>query len=128
MSRINTIKAANVDLKHYSGDVFDLWVAITNSDDTPYDMDGKSLVMQIKRKKTSSTSLMTLQTPNEITVSGTDNNEIKCDKVITLPEALDEKAYYYDIENVTDHVTILKGKFEVEGDVTRTTTEAPTTT
>lgn len=120
---INTIKAAIVNVKHYSGDVFDLNVSLTNSDGTALNLNGKSLLMQVKKKKTSSTALAELTTPTEIVIEGTSKNEIRCDKVI----ALSEGTYYYDIENITDNVTIVKGTFEVEYDVTRqaTTTAAP---
>jgi len=121
---INTIKAAIVNVKHYSGDVFDLNISITNSDDTVYSLAGKTLLMQVKKKKTSSTALAELTTPTEIVIGGTSNNEIQCNKVIALAEGV----YYYDIQNITDSVTLVKGTFEEEYDVTRveaTTTAAP---
>lgn len=115
MATLNNISAAQYDIKYYRNDELDLNITVTDSDGDAVDLSGKTLVMQIKAKKTDSTSLYELTVGDGITVSGASNN------IVTFSGTYDlsEKAYFYDMENQTDNKTIMEGKFIVTGDVTR---------
>jgi hypothetical protein len=106
---------ANENIDYYANDEFTNSYAITDENDAPVDLSGKTLTFQARKQKTSSTTVIDISTASEITISGANNN------IVTFSGKydLDERSYYYDLENTTDSETLMEGLFEVTGDVTR---------
>lgn len=117
MAILNDIKADYCDIKYYRNDEFNRNISVLDETGSPVNLSGKVLVMQIKKNKNdpSTKALATLSSASEITISGTFNNVIIFSGLYDLAE----RAYFYDLENVTDNETIIYGKFIVTGDVTR---------
>ena len=116
MSTLNNITGKKIDIKYYLNDDFDLSFSVTDQDDNDVDLSTKSLSMQIKKRKTDTTSLIELTTAaGDIVVSGDNNNILTFNGTL----ALSERVYVYDLENTTDSNTIMYGFFKVTGDVTR---------
>lgn len=116
MATITNIKAQNNDIYHYKGDVFDEVWTVTLSTGTAYDLDGKTVVLSIKKDKTDTSDTEALSTTaGTITISGDDNNVITFNKVVSL----DERSYYYDVVNTTDNYTLSYGLWVETSDVNR---------
>lgn len=116
MERLDTRKAAQCEIRYYRNDARELIISVTE-DGSAVNLTGKSLKMQIKRRKNDPDSkvLYELTTSSGIAISGTEGNII----TISLEFNLEEDDYYYDLENTTDKTTLIYGKFIVTGDVTR---------
>jgi len=71
MADLTNIKPANHDITYYSGDTFDLTFAVTKNDGSVYDLNGKTLTMQIKRDRRDSASVFELTTTDgDISIGG----------------------------------------------------------
>ncbi len=115
MATLDNIKPANYNITYYMNDVFDLSITVTDEDGDAVDFSGKTLVFQAKKNKADATTdaVINISSASEITVSGAENN------ILTFSGTydLDERSYYYDLENTTDSKTIMYGLFIVTEDV-----------
>lgn len=110
MAQIDNRKAQYNDILYFQGNIFDEEWTVTKSDGTPYNMQGKSIVMNVKENHESGDIAETLSTEEgTITISGDDYNIIRFDKALDL----DYKKYIYDVTNETDNYTISYGYLKV---------------
>jgi hypothetical protein len=115
MATINCIKGAKYDFEYYQNDELDQVIAITDDNGDPVNLSGKTLLMQIKYYKEDSTALAELSTDAELSVGGDDDNEITFSGAYDLESGSD----YYDLRNTDDAETVIYGRFNITGDVSK---------
>ena len=114
---INNVKGQEIPIIHYRGDIFDEVWQIAKSDGTPYDMSGKTVILEIKKRKTDTDAEETISTTGgEISISGPDNDIVTFNKVVSLES---EKTYFYDFTVVEDFYSPAYGTWQEIGDVSR---------
>ena len=106
MTTFDTRTAKNIDLKFYLRDKFKMVVTVTDQDSAAVDLSAKTMVFSV-RKTQNGTAVDTLS-GGEITVSGASNNIVTIEGTLS---GLNERSYYYDLDNTTDNQTIMDGKF-----------------
>lgn len=118
MSTYNNIKAELGDIIVMVGEKFDLSLEIYQKDDngveTAYSVSGKTVTMEIRATKATAV-VLTMLSPTDITISGTDNNVITFNKVL---DTLSEGKYWYDIQVDEDDYTIRSGRLLVKAQIT----------
>jgi archaellin len=113
MERLNNIYGVDHDIEYYDNDTTQFTITLTK-DGSPVNLTGKSVVMQVKKKKTDSSYEFQLTESSGIEITGDDSNVI----TVTITQNLEHRSYYYDLENTTDKKTIIYGLFKVIGEVT----------
>lgn len=114
MATINNIYGKNYDITYYANDEFNEAITITDENGNAVDLSLKTVVFTVRKKKTDSAAIMTLSTESPstavLTISGA-TGSIGTDNVVTFSGTydLDERAYYYDLTNTTDNLTLLYG-------------------
>jgi len=118
MGTYRNIKTEIGDIAILIGDNFDLALDVFQKDDqgdeTAYDLDTKTVRMEIRATKTGDV-ILSMVSPTDITISGDDNNRITFAKEIT---ELSEGSYYYDIQIDEDKYTIRTGKVHAKAQIT----------
>ena len=117
MATENLVRAFELNLVMYQNDKADFKLTITKDDDTPYNLSGKTLRMQLKRKNAKDSSVIELTTAESggLTIGGVSSNEVTFNKEMIAPS----EVYIYDLECVTDKYTICFGTAELISDVSR---------
>jgi hypothetical protein len=109
MATLIALSPANKDINYYSNDEFDSYITITDQDDAPVNLSGKTLTLTVKKKKADTATIIEISTTSEITISGANNNIVTFSGQYDLPE----RSYYFDLHNNTDDKTLVYGRFIV---------------
>lgn len=103
---------SNVTLDYTKGESFLVGLAVINQDQSVVDLTGATVAMELKKKNTDATPLQTLSIGSGLTITGTGNNVIDVDEVlsiaptyyriiVTLPEGTVFYPYYGTIKLTT---------------------------
>lgn len=107
---------------HKSGDTFPpvtFQLVVDDGNDTPIDLTGASIKMQVRKEKTEDSILTCSTTDSTILITDENLGKFKLQPgVVTVTE---ESNYYYDIQVTigTTVKTYLEGRWKIELDVTR---------
>jgi hypothetical protein len=119
MTESSSVLASSLDIRVMRGDTFTRDFAINDSEDEPYDFDGFAAYIQVKKKATDSSSILSLSSESgEITLTTGHLG-------ILVPAAdmnLTPGTYVWDLQMEFpggETQTWIQGKFIVVGDVTR---------
>jgi len=104
---LNAKEAKKKDICYISRSSYTLYFEVTDKDNNPVDLSGKSLIFKVKEGINSSTSVAELT--STITVTGANNN------IVGLPMDFDlkEKRYHHGLKNIDDDSQIMYGYFDV---------------
>lgn len=111
------LRPANLPLKVWRNDTLALNFEL-KVEDEPIDLSSATIRMQIRPDYGSNTLTLSLTEGNGITVTGTSNNMVALNKVITIASG----EYVYDLEAAFangDVKTYVKGEFIVSEDSTK---------
>ena len=117
---IDTISAAEKDICYMSGTEINIngGLVVKDQNGDPVNLAGVEMEMHVKRRRTDSTvkALIAFKTSDgTLVLSGVDNNVVTPQGVYQM----DQDTYYHDLLRLDIPEYVIKGKFLVDGNVTR---------